>query len=264
MNIELRALLERVTGNSHQDSLRAIGELRALLAAPAESCGACNGCTNGCRLERESPTAAQPLPPAMIDREGGHCVEHSRNHSDGCLDCALDHATRLQAEVAEAEQRGFIRGINAEAAARRENDAAQSQGVQVNQVRSHGSDCWEDISGESLELVREQPEEYEVRTLYRHPPAPQGEPVAWFDPDALGCVRWKPGLTIKPNTPMYIGPPAPVAVVDEDWRMNPCKQGHLDVGAAGGVASCYQCDEKITAATTQEAFRLWNAAHPKP
>ncbi|WP_223816015.1 hypothetical protein [Pseudomonas chlororaphis] len=27
---------------------------------------------------------------------------------------------------------------------------------------------------------REQPEEYEVRTLYRHPPAPRGEPDAWL------------------------------------------------------------------------------------
>lgn len=49
---------------------------------------------------------------------------------------------------------------------------------------------------------------------------------------------------------------------DEDWRMNPCKQGHRDVGAAGGVAHCYTCDEKITAATTQEAFEQWNATHP--
>ncbi|WP_223535372.1 hypothetical protein [Pseudomonas sp. GL-B-16] len=49
---------------------------------------------------------------------------------------------------------------------------------------------------------------------------------------------------------------------DDDWHMNPCKQGHRDVGAAGGVAHCYTCDEKITAATTQEAFELWNATHP--
>ena len=49
---------------------------------------------------------------------------------------------------------------------------------------------------------------------------------------------------------------------DDDWRMNPCKQGHRDVGAAGGVAHCYTCDEKITAATTQEAFEQWNAVHP--
>lgn len=49
---------------------------------------------------------------------------------------------------------------------------------------------------------------------------------------------------------------------DADWRMNPCKKGHRDVGAAGGVAHCYTCDEKITAASTQEAFEQWNATHP--
>lgn len=50
---------------------------------------------------------------------------------------------------------------------------------------------------------------------------------------------------------------------DDDWHMNPCKQGHSDVGAAGGVAHCYQCDEKIVASTTQEAFERWNATHSK-
>lgn len=49
----------------------------------------------------------------------------------------------------------------------------------------------------------------------------------------------------------------------DDWHMNPCKQGHRDVGAAGGVAHCYRCDEKIEAATTQEAFERWNATHAK-
>jgi hypothetical protein len=52
---------------------------------------------------------------------------------------------------------------------------------------------------------------------------------------------------------------------DDDWHMNPCKQGHRDVGASGGVAACNQCDEKIEAATTQEAFERWNATHlPSP
>ncbi|WP_085708325.1 MULTISPECIES: hypothetical protein [unclassified Pseudomonas] len=51
---------------------------------------------------------------------------------------------------------------------------------------------------------------------------------------------------------------------DEDWRMHPCKQGHRDVGAAGGVAACNQCGEKVEAATTQEAFERWNASHPVP
>ncbi len=49
---------------------------------------------------------------------------------------------------------------------------------------------------------------------------------------------------------------------DDDWHMNPCKQGHRDVGASGGVAACNQCDEKIEAATTQKAFDQWNASHP--
>ncbi|WP_247842231.1 hypothetical protein [Pseudomonas sp. MWU12-3103b] len=49
---------------------------------------------------------------------------------------------------------------------------------------------------------------------------------------------------------------------DDDWHMNPCKQGHRDVGASGGVAACNQCNEKIEAATTQEAFERWNATHP--
>ena len=62
-----------------------------------------------------------------------------------------------------------------------------------------------------------------------------------------------------PARPEY---PEPEEAKDEDWRMNPCKQGHRDVGAAGGVAHCYTCDEKIEAATTQEAFELWNATHP--
>jgi hypothetical protein len=62
-----------------------------------------------------------------------------------------------------------------------------------------------------------------------------------------------------PARPEY---PEPEATEDDDWHMNPCKQGHRDVGAASGVAACNQCDEKIEASTTQEAFERWNATHP--
>jgi hypothetical protein len=48
----------------------------------------------------------------------------------------------------------------------------------------------------------------------------------------------------------------------DNWHMNPCKKGHRDVGACNGKAFCHQCDEMITAATTQEAFEQWNATHP--
>lgn len=54
--------------------------------------------------------------------------------------------------------------------------ASADKGEPIRQVRSHGSDCWEDISGESLEFCRSQPEEYEVRTLCLHP-AEQPAPV---------------------------------------------------------------------------------------
>ncbi|SEP58841.1 hypothetical protein SAMN03159444_00142 [Pseudomonas sp. NFACC02] len=63
-----------------------------------------------------------------------------------------------------------------------------------------------------------------------------------------------------PARPEY--PELDSALSDEDWHMNPCKQGHRDVGACGCKAFCHTCDETITAATTQEAFEQWNATHP--
>lgn len=56
--------------------------------------------------------------------------------------------------------------------------------------------------------------------------------------------------------------PAPVVAVDTDWRMNPCKLGHRDVGASGGVAACNVCDESMRRETTEQAFVEWNASHP--
>jgi|GEM_PF-5528652 len=63
-----------------------------------------------------------------------------------------------------------------------------------------------------------------------------------------------------PARPEY--PEIDTALGDEDWHMNPCMQGHRDVGACQGKAFCHTCDETITAATTQEAFEQWNATHP--
>ncbi|MDD1966133.1 septum formation initiator family protein [Pseudomonas putida] len=63
-----------------------------------------------------------------------------------------------------------------------------------------------------------------------------------------------------PARPEY--PELDAALAEEDWHMNPCKQGHHDVGACQGKAFCHTCDETITAASTQEAFEQWNASHP--
>lgn len=75
--------------------------------------------------------------------------------------------------------------------------------------------------------------------------------------DAIDQAMTAPAY--PPARPEY---PEPESVMDDDWHMNPCKQGHRDVGASGGVAACNQCDEKIEATTTQEAFERWNATHP--
>lgn len=76
-------------------------------------------------------------------------------------------------------------------------------------------------------------------------------------PQRKEWVDWILGLCDEPAS-------HPEIMMDDDWHMNPCKQGHRDVGASGGVAACNQCDEKIEAATTQEAFQRWNASHPEP
>ncbi|MEX6663206.1 hypothetical protein [Pseudomonas sp. W2-17] len=71
----------------------------------------------------------------------------------------------------------------------------------------------------------------------------------------------QPATPIAHNVDESRGQDAP-APNEEDWHMNPCKQGHGDVGACGGKAFCHTCDETITATTTQEAFEQWNATHP--
>lgn len=72
-----RELLERVADNRYRDKERisiarheALWELRALL--DKQSCGACNGCANGCKLDRESPQVEpaaprQDEPVAIVD-----------------------------------------------------------------------------------------------------------------------------------------------------------------------------------------------------
>ena len=53
-----------------------------------------------------------------------------------------------------------------------DSHAPKQQGEPVYMVRSHGSDCWEEMSGESLEMCQAQPAEYEVRKLYAEQAAP--------------------------------------------------------------------------------------------
>lgn len=63
----------------------------------------------------------------------------------------------------------------------------------VYQVRSHGSCRWEDIGGESLEVCRSQAEEYETRTLYRHPQRPVVLPERLEIPEPQGAYVFRKG-----------------------------------------------------------------------
>ncbi len=132
-------------------------------------------------LSASAEPAAQPVPPASGELQCWNCkADFTLAERAGCDGCCWkcgneidldDYVTRLQAEAEQLQNQ--LRAWQALAAERLEMlTEPKPQGDQVNQVRSHGSVCWEDISGESLELVLEQPEEYEVRTLYRRPPAP--------------------------------------------------------------------------------------------
>jgi hypothetical protein len=87
-------------------------------------------------------------------------------------DDADSKLAELQATITELETK-LNNAINLDFERRAEIERLKGgQGEPIHQVRSHGSDCWEDISGESLEMCQCQPEEYEVRKLYTSQPAP--------------------------------------------------------------------------------------------
>ena len=75
----------------------------------------------------------------------------------------------------------------------------KTSGAPVYLVRSHGSNCWEEISGESLEMCQAQPGEYEVRKLYAEQPAPTpitGDDVLrWANEHAKTLRKIKPVIS---------------------------------------------------------------------
>lgn len=112
------------------------------------------------------------------------------------------------------------------------NSAEQPQGEPVAMVRTHGSECWEEITGESLEMCKAQPEEYEVRMLYSRP-AEQPAPVAF------------PGY---PPVPEDRKLPAPVAVVLPE--RNKASQ-NLDLEQCGYVDGWNACLDEVARLNTK-------------
>ncbi|WP_327440241.1 hypothetical protein [Pseudomonas donghuensis] len=156
--------------------------------------------------------------------------------------------------------------------------AAQHQGEPVGWTYEDGKeytacpDHAHDLRAEGIELT----------PVYRHPPTSDGfsagdmadqgaKAFAARDPEvkrlrtlldaAVEALR-SVDQALTSETPEEIDRDEIVrAIHGDDWVMNPCSQGHRDVGAAGGTAGCYQCNEHITAETTREAFEQWNATH---
>jgi hypothetical protein len=159
------------------------------------------------------------------------------------------HMIRQQAEIAALQQRLNVADQRIDDL---EQDKARLDSIEVNywDVRHHSSPIAD--TGDhstSVEIIghwMDKPHERVIGENYN-------ENLRAAIDQAMTADAYPPAR------PEY---PTDADIADADWHMNPCKQGHRDVGACQGKAFCHTCDETITAATTQEAFEQWNATHP--
>lgn len=161
---------------------RAGDRLRALLAKPGDLG------QEKVELERITDayrTELDELAQRNYDLRFKHAAQHqaerftySSKQATNCAGCGLRKHTPLRVD----DMGGYVCLTCIDNRLGELLEAEQYQGEPVAMVRTHGSVCWEEITGESLELCQAQPEEYEVRTLYTHP-AEQPENVV--DLDAL-------------------------------------------------------------------------------
>lgn len=162
------------------------------------------------------------------------------------------HVTRLQAEVAALQARLTVadQRVDELEADKRRLDALESEYWDVRHHSSPIADTGDHST--SIEIIghwMDKPHERVIGENYN-------ENLRAAIDQAMKADAYPPAR------PEY--PELDAALTEDNWRMNPCKQGHRDVGACGGKAFCHTCDETITAATTQEAFEQWNAEHPAP
>ncbi|WP_177411094.1 MULTISPECIES: hypothetical protein [unclassified Pseudomonas] len=162
------------------------------------------------------------------------------------------HIIRLQAEVAALQARLMIadQRVDELEADKRRLDALESEYWDVRHHSSPIADTGDHST--SIEIIghwMDKPHERVIGENYN-------ENLRAAIDQAMKADAYPPAR------PEY--PELDAALTEDNWRMNPCKQGHRDVGACGGKAFCHTCDETITASTTQEAFEEWNAEHPAP
>lgn len=118
-----------------------------------------------------------PLPASVVDSVGFLLREYLASQStiaqlEDKLNKAIDLDFQRRERITQLEAEATYAAAAHQAARDRIAELESGRGELIYQVRTHGSDCWEDISGESLELCQYQPEEYEIRKLFTAPPAP--------------------------------------------------------------------------------------------
>ncbi|WP_025859081.1 phage protein [Pseudomonas sp. CHM02] len=128
-------------------------------------------------------TTTQTIDGVLISRQLAERLTEGWNGTDARIELRS-----LLDAPAENVQWVSVEAFNRVSTELEELKAAQPQGEPVCLVRSHGSDCWEEMSGESLEMCQAQPGEYEVRKLYAEQPAP----VAVVMPDPWQPIETAP------------------------------------------------------------------------
>lgn len=205
-----------------------------------------------CRGELATSTGGE-LKELPQRKTGSPSLSNHRSYNEG-FNTACDkwdpHVTRLQAEVSALQHR---LNVADQQVCDLEKDKQRLDALESNfwDVRHHSAPLAEtgDYTG-GVEIVgrwMDKPHERVIGEDYN-------ESLRAAIDQAMSADAYPPAR------PEY--PEIDAALSDDDWHMNPCKQGHRDVGACQGTAFCHTCDETITASTTQEAFEQWNATHP--
>ena len=174
------------------DNKKLIASINALLALDAKGCLAPHGIGEHARVllqtcearlpEQNYPSEAELIASGLgypIGKEDAVKLHYAGYRSEviTVLEAweAIGHDIHINPDKQELME--SLRNM-AEICAANGSDmpAEQHQGEPVHMMRSHGSCCWEESSGEGLDIALSMPEEYEVRTLYNHPaPADAGE-----------------------------------------------------------------------------------------
>lgn len=94
-----RGLLERIAGDSYQDSLRAVGELHALLTAPAEQIDEAGDWMGPVRSVPPAGGEPEVLGWVVTDMNGDFYFSATKQTADDTPLVDRAHVTRLQAEV---------------------------------------------------------------------------------------------------------------------------------------------------------------------